>query len=131
MKIRAYLIEDNAVIRENLLATLRELACIEPIGTAETEHEASAWLKDHDGHWDLAIVDLFLREGNGLNVLAAMSGREPHQKMVVLTNHATNDVRMRCSQLGADAVFDKSTEIDALLDYCDTQREQVEKTHCH
>ena len=62
MKIRAYLIEDNPVIRENLLATLRELAQIEPIGCAETEAEAAGWLKAHDGHWDLAIVDLFLRE---------------------------------------------------------------------
>ena len=38
--------------------------------------------------------------------------------MVVLSNHATSDVRWRCAQLGADAVFDKSTEIDALVDYC-------------
>jgi hypothetical protein len=27
-------------------------------------------------------------------------------------------MRKRCSQLGADAVFDKSNEIDALIDYC-------------
>jgi two-component system, OmpR family, response regulator len=31
-------------------------------------------------------------------------------------------VRWRCQQLGADAVFDKSTEIDALVDYCLKQR---------
>jgi len=129
MKIRAYLIEDNPVIRENLLATLKELASIEPVGIAETEEEAATWLRSQDGHWDLAIVDLFLREGNGLNVLAALSDREPHQKMVVFSNHATNEVRRRCEQLGADAVFDKSTEIDALLDYCELQRSQVESTH--
>jgi len=38
--------------------------------------------------------------------------------MVVLSNYATPDVRMRCAQLGVDAVFDKSNEIDALVDYC-------------
>jgi len=129
MKIRAYLIEDNPVIRENLLATLSELAHIEPIGCAETEAEAASWLRAHDGHWDLAIVDLFLREGNGLNVLSALSDRESHQKMVVFSNHATKEVRRRCEQLGADAVFDKSTEIDALLDYCDQQREVAERRH--
>lgn len=129
MKIRAYLIEDNAIIRENLLATLRELACIDPVGTAETEREAADWLRGHDGHWDLAIVDIFLREGNGMNVLAALKQREPHQKMVVLSNHATQEVRRRCVQLGADAVFDKSTEIDALLDYCENERSRVESRH--
>ena len=38
--------------------------------------------------------------------------------MVVLSNYATPDIRMRCAQLGVDAVFDKSNEIDALVDYC-------------
>jgi hypothetical protein len=27
-------------------------------------------------------------------------------------------MRKRCEQLGADAVFDKSNEIDALVEYC-------------
>jgi two-component system OmpR family response regulator len=38
--------------------------------------------------------------------------------VVVLSNYATADMRKRCTQLGADAVFDKSNEIDALVDYC-------------
>jgi hypothetical protein len=37
---------------------------------------------------------------------------------VVLSNYATPDIRNRCAQLGVDAVFDKSNEIDALMDYC-------------
>ena len=56
------------------------------------------------------------KEGSGLNILEACRLRRPTQKMVVLSNHATNDVRWRCAQLGADAVFDKSTEIEALVD---------------
>jgi hypothetical protein len=35
-------------------------------------------------------------------------------------------VRWRCAQLGADAVFDKSTEIEALVDYCVKERVKVE-----
>ena len=42
----------------------------------------------------------------------------PRQQVVVLSNYATQDIRRRCVQLGADAVFDKSNEIDALLDFC-------------
>jgi hypothetical protein len=30
-------------------------------------------------------------------------------------------MRVRCAQLGVDAVFDKSTEIDNLLAYCVAQ----------
>lgn len=118
MKLRAYIVEDNATIRENLIDTLSELADVETVGIAETETEGTAWLSTNDNHWDIAIVDLFLRQGSGLGVLAACQQRAPQQRMVVLSNYATADVRARCSQLGVDAVFDKSNEIDALVDYC-------------
>lgn len=118
MKLRTFIVEDNATIRENLIGTLEELASTQVVGTAETETEGTRWLTDPQSPWDLAIVDLFLRQGSGLGVLAACQHRQPGQKIVVLSNYATPDVRMRCAQLGVDAVFDKSNEIDALVDYC-------------
>lgn len=130
MTYRAYIVEDSPTIRDNLIETLQELAEVEPLGTCETEHEGKRWLAAHDD-WDLAIVDLFLREGSGLNVVEAARKRRPGQRVVVLSNHATRDVRWRCAQLGADAVFDKSTEIDALVDYCVRQREQRGARHAH
>jgi two-component system, OmpR family, response regulator len=128
MKYRAYIVEDSPTIRENLIETLQELALVEAVGIAETETEGKQWLAEHDGYWDLAIVDLFLKEGSGLNILEACRCRRPGQKMIVLSNHATRDVRWRCAQMGADAVFDKSTEIEDLVDYCLAQRSRVEET---
>ncbi len=118
MELRTYIIEDNATIRENLIGTLEELASIKALGWAETENEAKGWLGGHGQQWDLAIVDLFLKQGSGLGVLEACRARAPGQRVVVLSNYATTDMRKRCTQLGADAVFDKSNEIDALVDYC-------------
>jgi two-component system, OmpR family, response regulator len=124
MKFRAFIVEDSSTIRDNLTETLQELAQFEPVGTAETEHEARRWLAANE--WDLVIMDLFLREGSGLNVLESCRRRKPHQKAVVLSNHCSADVRWRCRQLGADAVFDKSTDLEALVDYCVRQRQQVQ-----
>lgn len=118
VKLRTYLVEDNPTIRENLIATLEELADVEAVGMAETESAGTDWLQQNPDAWDLAIVDLFLRQGSGLGVLTACRERHPHQKIVVLSNYATPDIRSRCAQLGVDAVFDKSNEIDALMDYC-------------
>jgi DNA-binding NarL/FixJ family response regulator len=87
------------------------------VGFAETEHEGKRWLARNDD-WDVMIVDLFLREGSGMNVVEAARKRRPGQQVIVLSNHANRDVRWRCAQLGADAVFDKSKEIEALVDYC-------------
>jgi two-component system, OmpR family, response regulator len=126
MKFRAYIVEDSPTIWQNLVETLQELALVEPVGVAETENEGKKWLAQNDAYWDLAIVDLFLKEGSGLNILEACRHRRPSQKMVVVSNHATQDVRWRCAQLGADAVFDKSTEIEALVAYCVHERDKVD-----
>lgn len=126
MALRAYIVEASPTIRENLIETLHELAQVEAVGLADTEREAKEWLAAHPDGWDVAVVDLFLRQGSGLKVVEACKGRRHGQKVIVLSNHATSDIRRRCSRLGADAVFDKSTEIDALLDYCVKARGELE-----
>jgi two-component system, OmpR family, response regulator len=113
-----YLVEDNAVIRSNLIPALQDLADAQIAGHAEGEREAIAWLCDKHNAWHLAVVDLFLRDGSGLGVLQKCQVRQPNQKMVVLTNYATEDIRRRCFDLGADAVFDKSNELEAFFSYC-------------
>lgn len=118
MALITYIVEDSATIRENLISTLEEIAPVKVVGFAETENEANAWLADHNGNWQLAIVDLFLKEGSGLGVLKGCQSRNSNQKVVVLTNYATSDIRRRCAELGSDAVFDKSNELDELLAYC-------------
>ena len=116
--LKTFFVEDNATIRENLIETLLELTDVEPVGYAETEAEGTAWLTDPHNDWDLAIVDLFLRQGSGLGVVAACQKRKPGQRVIVLSNYATLDVRQRCTELGVDAIFDKSNEIESLLDFC-------------
>lgn len=117
MPLLTFFVEDNATIRKNLIETLRELADVESVGFAETEADGCAWLTENSHAWDLAIVDLFLRQGSGLGVVTACKNRLPHQRVIVLSNYATEDVRQRCHELGVDAVFDKSNEIEDLLDY--------------
>jgi len=51
-------------------------------------------------------------------VLRRCRERNPAQRAVVLSNYVNPDIRARCMALGADAVFDKSKELDAFFDYC-------------
>ncbi|RYE53817.1 MAG: response regulator [Hyphomicrobiales bacterium] len=117
-RLKTFIVEDNLTIRENLVGTLEELTRISAIGHAETEADARTWFAKNTDGWELAIVDLFLRQGSGLGVVQALASRKPVQKVVVLTNYATPDIRKRCALLGADVVFDKSNEIESLVDYC-------------
>ena len=127
VRLKTFIVEDNATIRENLIGTLEELTCVQAVGTAETELEGRQWLTQNRNDWNLAIIDLFLRQGTGLGVLDACQNRKPDQKVIVLSNYATEDIRQRCAQLGVDAVFDKSNEIDALVNYCLEQCQSVKE----
>jgi len=119
MTFKTYLVEDNPVIRENLVGFLEEIVDATVVAHASGEDEAVAWLHEHRESWDVAIVDLFLDQGNGLGVVDACRRRAAHQKVLVVSNYATPDVRARSKAMGADAFFDKSAEIDLLLDYCE------------
>lgn len=122
MALITFLVEDNQTIRDNLVPALEDLVNAQVIGYAETESEAADWLATHPDSWHLLIVDLFLKEGSGLGVLAASRQRTAGQRVVVLSNYVTDDIRARCAALGADGVFDKSRELDAFIDYCNTDR---------
>lgn len=117
MKVPAFIVEDNVTIRDNLISALEELTSLEVVGTADSEDEACNWLKRYPEKWCVVIADLFLKQGTGLGVLEHMRERSPGQKLIVLSNYATNDMRKRCAELGADAVFDKSNELEALVDF--------------
>ena len=118
MFLQAFVIEDNATIRENLIGTLEELTCVKVAGTSATEGDALQWLEQNGEQWDLVIVDLFLKQGSGIHLAQCIKRRRTSQKIVVFSNYINASVRKRCAQLGVDAVFDKSTEIDTLVDYC-------------
>ncbi len=117
-QLRAFIVEDSPVIRENLVAALEEMAPIQVIGTAEDEATAIEWLSNSQNQCDLVVVDIFLKSGSGLGVLRAAAIPARPLKLVVLSNYATPDMRRKCLELGADRVFDKSNEIDALILYC-------------
>ena len=113
-----YVVEDNVIVLESLIGALEELAPVHVVGTAADESVAVEWLRADGEHCDLVIIDIFLRTGSGLGVIAAARRKRPDAAMVVLSNYATDEMHARCLASGADRVFDKSRDIDQLVAYC-------------
>jgi DNA-binding NarL/FixJ family response regulator len=117
--VNTFIVEDSPIILDNLVATLEELAPVTVVGSAADEASAVRWLADPEHDWDLVIIDVFLKSGSGLGVLKnSYAPGIKAGKRVVLTNYATSDMREKCAELGADRVFDKSSELDELIAYC-------------
>ncbi len=119
MVLRVFLVEDSAAMRAHLIEILVTEARVDIVGIAETENQAIDWLDRNADRWDIALVDLFLREGTGAGVIEHCRERRPDQSVHVMTNHARDDALLHdCKLLGADAVYHKATGLDDLVAYC-------------
>lgn len=116
--VKVFLVEDNAVLQEQLRQTLEAIPGTQVVQVAVSAQQAREWLVQHPDGWDLALVDLFLAKGHGFEVLRHCRDRKPHQHAVVLSNYTRDPVRAHAAQAGADAVFDKTFDMDALVAYC-------------
>lgn len=116
--LAVFLVEDSPTIRQNLVDTLQELAPVRVTATADTAAAAIEALSADGASFDLVVIDLLLRSGSGIDVLDALHRRRSAPHRIVLSNYATPALRTRCLALGAERVFDKSGDIEALVDYC-------------
>lgn len=112
--LRVLLIEDSAVLRSMLLEYLNAFSFVESVDWADTESAAIRLLER--GTYEVVIVDLQLRQGNGINVLRAMQKSEVSGIRIVYTNHAqVSTYRRQCADAGADYFFDKSLELEQVF----------------
>lgn len=116
--LRTVIIEDNPALLTLLSGMLDGIPGVQVVGNAASEDHAIDMLRTQRPH--LAIVDLELRGGTGLKVLAAIQGAPVDfgsPRTVVFSNHAHPVVQSRCLALGAEAFFDKSFQMDELLEF--------------
>ena len=108
MTVRVFLVEDLAGMRALLLDLFKSIGRFQVMGTATTEAEAYLWLEQFPDLWDIAVVDLILAEGSGMNVIRRAKNARPDGRVVVLSGYASPGIREHCLALGAEAVFDKA-----------------------
>jgi DNA-binding NarL/FixJ family response regulator len=112
--LRVYLVEDVVAFRDRLADYLAEPGEVEMVGFADTEDLAVRYLRSEDP--DVVIVDLHLKSGNGIGVIAAARALKPQPPptIVVLTNYAFPEFELACRARGANYFFDKSTQFGAV-----------------
>lgn len=108
VELRVFLVEDLQRMRGLLADLFSSMGGLKIVGASSTEAEAKLWLEDHRGEWDVAVIDLVLEQGAGMEVIRRCKTEPGGGKVVVFSSYATPGVRQHCLDLGADAVFDKS-----------------------
>ena len=114
--LRVLLIEDSPLIRRSLVEAIDASGLLRVAAYADSADQAIALLSDEA--FDAVIVDLQLKQGSGVPVLAFLQreGLIDSVFAAVLTNHALPAYRARCEQYGVRHFYDKSFEFDRVID---------------
>jgi len=113
--LRVFVIEDSPILLERIAEAIADQPSLVLVGTADCEKEAVVKIRALKP--DALVVDIKLREGNGLNVLAQLKWGERDEakpKIVVFTNYPRQEYLRNSKQLGADYFLDKSTQFSDL-----------------
>jgi two-component system, OmpR family, response regulator len=111
--IRVLVVEDSQAILTSLVELIEEDPRCRVAFSTDSEREArDAFARES---FDIAIVDLQIREGTGQGVLRYLKTL-PHPPLrIVLTNFDRPAVREQCRVLGAEHFFDKSREFESVV----------------
>jgi len=107
--LQVYIVEDSR-ITQRLLGSVIEAAGAELSGCSADAQTAISDLQALQP--DLILIDLGLASGSGFDVLRMLQEYRlvPGATKVVLTNYANAEYENLCLRLGADRVFDKSSQ---------------------
>jgi DNA-binding NarL/FixJ family response regulator len=109
--LRVFLVEDFPPVRDLIVENLQEIDGLELAGIAEGEQDALSWLDSHA--CDVLILDLELRQGNGLGVLKALQSASSLVK-IVFSNHVSANIRGLAERFGASHFLDKTLDTPKL-----------------
>ena len=105
------LVEDDAVLRERLARALRERG-LEVIAAGDL---ATAQLAARGDPPELAVVDLRLPDGLGLDLVRELKAIDPTTRIVVLTGYGSIATAVEAIKLGAVNYLAKPVDADEIL----------------
>jgi len=106
------IVDDESSLRTALFRVLDRQGF--QVITASSLHEAEI-LSSGDQTLDLAIVDLRLPDGDGIDLMGRLKAQHPGIQVMILTGHATIETAVRATQNGAFHFVTKPFNMDELL----------------
>ena len=105
--------DDEASIRESLSEILRE----EGYAVASAGTAAEVLMLLRDAHYDVLLLDIWLPDRDGLNVLAEIGAfpSESKPEVIMISGHGTIETAVRATKLGAFDFLEKPLSLERTL----------------
>lgn len=108
---RVLLVDDHPIVLSGLAALVQSDTGLELVGTGRSVAEMLAF----DREPDVAVVDLELPDGDGIELGRRLKERWPDLHVLMLTMHADNDAVLRSLGSGLDGYLLKDSDPEEIL----------------
>ena len=107
------IVDDEAEIRSSLEEILRE----EGYGVATAANAAEAMVLLNDAPYDVVLLDIWLPDRDGLDVLSDIRELAPEARpeVVIISGHGTIETAVKATKLGAYDFLEKPLSLDRTL----------------
>jgi DNA-binding NarL/FixJ family response regulator len=124
--MRVFVVDDSALLREQVVGLLSVLVGVEIIGQAQYALEAFHEICELKP--DVVTLDIHLIGGSGIDVLRRIKRLDPAPIVIMLTNSTTPPYRRKCMRAGADFFLDKSSDFENLKAIIETLSNRIDKS---
>jgi len=113
-QIRVFVLDDHEVVRQGLLRLIEADPDMTVVGEAATAHEALVRVPHADA--DVALLDVRLPDGNGVEVCRELASLAPAVRCLMLTSYEDDDALLASITAGAAGYVLKEIRGPQLLD---------------
>ena len=110
--MRVLIADDSAILREMLVDKLSQLPKVDLVGEANDIAAAKQLITETV--FDLAIYDIKMPNGSGIELMRVTKKLYPSTKVIMMTNYSVGDYKKKSLDAGADYFFDKS-DLDEMM----------------
>lgn len=119
-QMRIFVVEDSVPVRERLIEMINDIEGFQVVGEAATCEEAVEGIRRTRP--DVAIFDIQLASGSGIEALAQAKRESPGLRGIVLTNYATPQHEKASADAGAEYFLDKSADFEKIAEILESMK---------
>lgn len=106
--LKFLLADDHMIVRQGMQLIIEDLVEKFEIYTASSLHQIRERIKVH--HFDIAILDAQLQDGNCISVIPEFKQLQPNVKIMVFTSFEEENYSLKFIEAGADGFLSKLSE---------------------
>ena len=112
-KIRVYIVDDHAIVREGLKQILADTTDLIVAGDADTGHEAIKLARQSG--YDVLLLDISMPDRSGIEILKQIKKEVPEIIVLILSMHREDQYAIRSLKAGAAGYLNKQSAPDELV----------------